>query len=68
MLRQVLSLIYINDCLQGLSCDAVMLADYVKIWRTIQNPPDVQILQNDIDYLSNWSEGALMRFNTMCRS
>ncbi len=40
----VLFLLYINDCLNGLSCDAVMLADDVKIWRTIESPSDVQSL------------------------
>ncbi len=57
-------LLYINDCPNGLSCDAVMFADDVKIWRTIESPSDVQSLQNDVDYLSSWSQGALMSFNT----
>ncbi len=38
----VLFLFYINDCLNGLSCDAEMFADDVKIWRTIESPSDVQ--------------------------
>ncbi len=41
-----------------------MLADDVKIWRTIESPSDVQSLQNDVDYLSSWSQGALMSLNT----
>ncbi len=44
----VLFLLYLNDCLNGLSCDAVMFTDEVKIWRTIENPSDVQNLQNDV--------------------
>ncbi len=44
VLRPVLFLLYINDCLSGLSCDAVMFADDVKIWRTIECPSDVQSL------------------------
>ncbi len=54
---------YKNDYLNGLSCDAVMFADNVKIWRTIESPTDVQRLQNDINQLSILSQGALMSFN-----
>ncbi len=36
VLGPVLFLLYINDCLNGLLCDAVMFADHVKIWRTIK--------------------------------
>ncbi len=64
VLGPVLFLLYINDCLSGLSCDAVMFADDVKIWRTIESPSNVQDLQNDVEYLSSWSQGAFMSFNT----
>ncbi len=57
-------MLYINDYLNGLSCDAVMFADDVKIWRTIESQSDVQSLQNDVNYLSSWSQGALMSLNT----
>ncbi len=56
VLGPVLFLLYINDCINGLSYDALMFADDVIICRT----SDVQSLQNDIDYLSSWSHGALM--------
>ncbi len=64
LLGPILFLLYINDCLNGLSCDAVIFADDVKMWRTIESPSDVQSLQNDVDYLSSWSQGGLMSFNT----
>ncbi len=64
VLGPVLFIFYINDCLNGLSCDAVMFEDDVKIWGTIESPSDVQKLQHDVDYLSNWSQGVLMSFNT----
>ncbi len=64
VLGPVLFLLYINDRLNGLSCDAVMLADDVKILRTIESPSDVQSQQNDVDFLSNRSHGALVNFNT----
>ncbi len=51
---------YIDECLNGLSCDAVMFADEVRIGRTIESPSDVQSLQNDIIQLSTCSQGALM--------
>ncbi len=57
-------LAYQNDCLNGLSCDAAMFTDDVRTWRTIESPSHVQSLHNVMDYLSNWSQGALMKFNT----
>ncbi len=57
VLGPVLFWLYISDCLNGLSCDVVMFADDVIIWRTIKSPCDVQSLQNDVDYLSSWSQG-----------
>ncbi len=63
-LGSVLFLLYTNDCLNGLLCDAVMFADDVKIWRTIESPRDVQSLQNDVEFLSSVSESALVSFNT----
>ncbi len=43
----VLFLLYINGYLNGLSCDAVMFADDVKIGRTIESPCDIQGRQNE---------------------
>ncbi len=63
VLGPVLFLLHINDCLNGISCDAVMFADDVKIWWTIESPFDVQSLQNDINQLSTWSQRALISFN-----
>ncbi len=60
----VLFLMYINDCLNVLSCDAVMFTDDVKIWRTIESSIDVQRLQSDINQLSIWCQGALLSVNT----
>ncbi len=55
VLGAVLFLLYINDCLNGLLCDAVMFADDLKICRTIESLSDVQRLQNGINQLSIWS-------------
>ncbi len=39
LIEPALFLLYINDCLNGLSCDAAMFADGVKI---SESPSDVQ--------------------------
>ncbi len=41
VLGPVLFLLYINDSLSGLPCDAVIFADDVKIWRTIESASEV---------------------------
>ncbi len=56
VLGPVLFLLYINDCINGLSYDAVMFADDVKILRAIESPSDFHSLQNDVDYLSSWAQ------------
>ncbi len=63
-LGPVFFLYTLNDSLNGLSCDAVMLTVDVQILRCIKSPSDVQSLQNDIDRLSTWPQGAPMTFNT----
>ncbi len=42
VLGPLLFLMYINDCLNGLSGDAVMFTGDVKMWRTIESSTDVQ--------------------------
>ncbi len=61
VLGPVLLLLYVNDCLNGLSCDVVMFVDDVKIWTAIVSPFDAQSLQNDIVYLPNWFQGVQHR-------
>ncbi len=53
VLGLLLFLLYINDCLNGFSCEVVIFAGEVKICRTIESPSDVQNLQNDADDLPN---------------
>ncbi len=57
-------MLYINDGLSGLSCDVVMFATDVEIWREIESATDDESLQNDISRLPTWSEGGLIKFNT----
>ncbi len=47
VLGSVFVVMRVNDYLHGLSCDAVMSAEYVEILRGIGNPSDVTGLQND---------------------
>ncbi len=54
----VVSTLYTNDWLHGVSRVAVLFADDVKIWQTNDSPSNVQSLQNDIDRISTLaSEG-----------
>ncbi len=62
LLGPVLVLLYINGCLSGLSCDAVVFVDDLNIWRAAESPSEVQNLQSDIDLMPNWSQGALVSF------
>ena len=41
-----------------------MFADDSKLYRIIQNPCDTDILQQDINYVSDWSKLWLLNFNT----
>ncbi len=40
-----------------------MFADDTKLYRDIKNETDIEIVQNDIDNLFNWSEKWLLRFH-----
>ncbi len=64
VLGPALFFLYRINCLNRLSCDAVMLAGDVKIWRATASPSDVQSLQKDVECLSNWFRLALKSFNT----
>ncbi len=63
VLGPIVFLLYINDCLNGLLCDAVVLSDDMKIWQTLECPFAVQSLQINIDGLSTQPRAALMGFN-----
>jgi hypothetical protein len=43
--------------------DAFMLADDTKIFRTISDESDIDIIQKDLDELFNWSKLWLLKFH-----
>ena len=47
------------------SCDIYLFADDSQCSKTIQNAPDCQLLQSDLDYLCSWSSTWMLKFNAM---
>ncbi|BHF85194.1 hypothetical protein SprV_1002835700 [Sparganum proliferum] len=48
-------LVYINDCVDDLGCNAVMFADDVKLWTAIRSEEDRNTPQECLNRLSSWS-------------
>uniref|UniRef100_A0A0X3PXH1 Reverse transcriptase domain-containing protein n=1 Tax=Schistocephalus solidus TaxID=70667 RepID=A0A0X3PXH1_SCHSO len=63
VLGPILFLIYVNDCVRNLDCEAAMFADDIKIWNVIQSPADEDKLQINLTRLEEWSNHWLLRFN-----
>ena len=59
----VLFLVYINDLLDEIVSKGKLFADDAKIFRPIKDAQDIEILQNDLLKLQNWSEKWLLQFN-----
>lgn len=64
VLGPILFTIYINDLPDALESVCKLFADDTKIFKSINNANDVNILQNDIDKLVNWSDRWLLKFNS----
>jgi len=64
VLGPLLFMLYINDITDGLQSTLEMLADDSKLYRIIKTPRDIEILQDDLNYISNWSKLWLLKFNT----
>ncbi len=54
VLGPVLFLFYTNDLDDGLTCKVSKFADDTKIARKVISTPDNELLQRDLDKLSNW--------------
>ena len=63
VLGPILFVVYINDLPDDLKGHVKMFADDTKVYSHIRNNDDCELLQNDLDSLSNWSEKWQLKFN-----
>ena len=63
VLGPLLFLIFINDLPEAVQCTIYLFADDSKIWRTIKDKEDIEILQQDLDKMQKWSEKWLMQYH-----
>ena len=52
--------LYINDLPENIVSNVYMFADDTKVFKT---PNDQHTLQNDLDYLTSWSNKWVLRFH-----
>ena len=64
VLGPLLFIHYVNDITDGVQSTLEMFADDSKLYKTIHNQHDTEILQRDLDFISNWSKLWLLNFNT----
>ena len=62
-LSPLLFILYVNDITDGVQSTLEMFADDSKLYRIIQNLCDTDTLQQDLNYISNWSKLWLLNFN-----
>ena len=55
VLGPILFLIYVNDIPETVNCRITMFADDTKLFRTVKTIDDCNILQNDLNTLSQWT-------------
>nr|VZI50958.1 unnamed protein product [Spirometra erinaceieuropaei] len=63
VLGPTLFLVFINDCVKNLDCDAILFADDIKLWKAVHNAADADHLQANQNRLEDWSKRWLMPFN-----
>ena len=56
VLGPILFVLYINDLSSNILSDVYIFAEDTKIFNIIKSPEDQDILQNDLDTLSMWSD------------
>ena len=64
VLGPILFVLYINDLPDGISSNISLFADDTKIYNRVVNEEDSKVLQNDLEYLNEWSRKWLLNFNT----
>ena len=62
VLGRLLFILYVNDITDDVQSTLEMFADNSKLYRTIHNQHDTEILQWDLDFISNWSKLWLLKF------
>lgn len=62
-LGPLLFVVFINSLIERLSCECLLYADDLKIFKTIENTNDCNLLQRDLDTISNWCKEKLMNLN-----
>ncbi|BHF64219.1 hypothetical protein SprV_0200721900 [Sparganum proliferum] len=63
VLGPTLFLVFINDCVKDLDCDAILFVDDIKLRKVIHNAADADHLQANLNRLEDWSKRWLMPFN-----
>jgi hypothetical protein len=67
VLDPTLFIIYINEISETLISNNELYAYDTKLMKDIKNETDVQILQNDIDKIVDWTRKWLMKLNDKCK-
>ena len=65
VLSPLLFILYVNDITDGIQSTLEIFCDDSKLYRIIQNPCDTETLQQDLNYVSNWSKLWLLNFTTI---
>ena len=63
VLGPILFVLFINDLPISVVSDAFMFADDTKIFRTISDESDIDIIQKDLDEVFNWRKLWLLKFH-----
>ena len=63
VLGLLLFLLFVNDLPDWVKSSIKMFADDTKLWATIRNVSDGEMLQEDLNSLKNWSDRLLLKFN-----
>ena len=64
VLGPILFLSYVNNIPETVNSNVKMFADNTKIFRTLKNKSDCEILQADLDNLREWNNRWCLTFNT----
>ena len=63
VLGSILFLIYINNIIDNLKCNAYLFADDMKLFTDVKNNSDALKLQNDFNLVVKWTDRWLLKLN-----